>query len=399
MKKKQRKKQTKKNKKIRISNLFLVIIVSIIFIGGFVKTIAMPESINSYENRTAYNYEKPTIKTIINKEFQDNIELTLGDQIPMATTMKKSYNAVNAISNYYVMKEVAKDYCDNNYVTMMPGLTTFGCEDIIVYYPRHLENEQSRLDLRIENINKAIKSTKAKAYVYYIEKDTEIDFTNNYKTNISQYVADNVNTKNTHIYKINSFEEFTRDFYETDHHWNLDGSYRGYLELAELLKIKTPLEHGEKRCIPESFTGSKASVSGASIIYKEDFCAYDYELPEHSIKVNGENDIYSLFTLKPDNSPVYGDFYGWDYGEIVVDYNQKKKDNILLIGESYDNAILELIASHYNKTYSIDLRHYERTFGENFDYIKYVKENDIDKVVFIGNIDFFVSEDFNLEVE
>ena len=72
----------------------------------------------------------------------------------------------------------------------------------------------------------------------------------------------------------------------------------------------------------------------------------------------------------------------------------KEKDNILIIGESYDNAVLKLIATHYNKTFSIDLRYYEHIFGEKFNFAEYVKENEITKVLFIGNIDFYVMPEF-----
>ncbi|MGN1336992.1 MAG: hypothetical protein ACI4WW_00755 [Candidatus Coprovivens sp.] len=399
MKKKQSKKTKQENKKIRISNIFLVIIVALIFIGGFLKTVIFSEDINDYENRTTYKYTKPTIKNITDKEFQDNIELVLSDQLPLSTTMKKKYNEFNSSMNYNIMKTFTRNNCENRYITMMPGVTTFDCDDVLVWGTSSLEHDKASLDLRIKNINNAIKSTKATVYVYYIEKDTDINFETNKKSNISNYVMENIKTNNTHIYKINSFEEFKRDFYKTDHHWNYEGSYRGYLELAELLDVENPIKHKEKRCIEKSYTGSKANTSGASKIYIEDFCAYDYDVPNHKVTVDGKESIYSRFSLQEGTPTTYGGYYGWDNAEIIFDYNQPKRENILLIGESYDNAIIELIGSHFNKTYSIDLRHYERTFGKKFNYTKYIKEHNIEKVILIGNIDYFTSETFNLEVE
>ena len=94
---------------------------------------------------------------------------------------------------------------------------------------------------------------------------------------------------------------------------------------------------------------------------------------------------------------TYGDFYGNDYAKIVIDMNNAEKENILIIGESYDNAILKLLATHFNETHSIDLRHYSTTFGERFSFSKYVEENDIDKVLIIGNGEFFGLSMFCLE--
>ena len=69
----------------------------------------------------------------------------------------------------------------------------------------------------------------------------------------------------------------------------------------------------------------------------------------------------------------------------------------MVIGESYDNAILKLLASHFEKTFSIDLRNYERTFGSKFQFSQYVKDNNVDKVLLIGNIDYFTMDEFMLE--
>ena len=71
---------------------------------------------------------------------------------------------------------------------------------------------------------------------------------------------------------------------------------------------------------------------------------------------------------------------------------------ILIVGESYDNALLKLLASHFNKTYSIDLRNYERENNKKFNYLEYLNDNNIDKVLLIGNKDYFTMSEFNLEV-
>lgn len=400
MKKKQSKKTKQENKKIKISNLFLVIIVALIFIGGFLKTVIFSEDINDYENRTAYKYTKPTIKNITNKEFQDNIELTLSDQIPLSTTMKLKYNSINSFVNYNVMKALTKNNCKDRYITMMPGLTTYDCDNTLVYFPSDLESRKVPVDSRINNINKVIERDLATVYVYYIETDSDIDFTTNEKTGVSDYLIENLNTTHTHVYKINNFEEFSQNFYKTDHHWKLTGSYKGYLELAALLNVKTPLEKGEKKCVETPFVGSKAYSAGAGDVYNEEFCIYEFDIPKHSITINGKKEkMYAARKASEIGWVAYGNGYGYDYAEIIFDYKQPKKENILLIGESYDNAILELIGSHYNKTYSIDLRHYEREFGEKFNYSEYVKEHDIDKVVFIGSMFYYSDETFNVEVE
>lgn len=45
---------------------------------------------------------------------------------------------------------------------------------------------------------------------------------------------------------------------------------------------------------------------------------------------------------------------GWC--EIIYNYNRPEKENLLIISDSFSNAINEIIASHFNRTYIIDLR-------------------------------------------
>ena len=73
--------------------------------------------------------------------------------------------------------------------------------------------------------------------------------------------------------------------------------------------------------------------------------------------------------------------------------------NILILGESYDNAILKLIASHYDELYAVDLRYYSVYFGHEFDFEQYVAEHDIGTVLFIGSNSYFSSPDFAIKRE
>ena len=67
---------------------------------------------------------------------------------------------------------------------------------------------------------------------------------------------------------------------------------------------------------------------------------------------------------------------------------------LLVIGESFDNALLKLLASEYENLYSIDLRNYETDLGHPFDLASYTAEHDIDSVLLIGNLDYWKLEEF-----
>ena len=59
--------------------------------------------------------------------------------------------------------------------------------------------------------------------------------------------------------------------------------------------------------------------------------------------------------------------------------------NLLIIGDSYDNAVLKLIASHYHRCYCADLRNYEREQGEAFHLGAFCREHEVDQVLILAS--------------
>ena len=93
----------------------------------------------------------------------------------------------------------------------------------------------------------------------------------------------------------------------------------------------------------------------------------------------------------------YGGYYGFDCGEAAFHTGHAGAGNILVLGESFDNAIVALLATHFENLYSVDLRAYEEDMGEPFRFSEYVEAHDIDTVLFIGNIDYYLLPSFNVE--
>lgn len=386
--------------------LFIVIIICFLVLG-FIKSVILPKEVNYYENRPANKISNINIKEFVNGELQDKLELALADQIPLSQRMKKFYNICSNEIADKMLNLCIKEYFNNQYFYIAGGINRIGTDGNLVFGQRYLAYEKDNLDIRINNINEINqKNPKLKFYMYYIEKDTDIYFPTNEKSNLAEYILENTDIpkENKGKLEVNNFEEFKELFYKTDHHWNYKGSYNAYSQILKMIKptekLLTPLETIK---ISDNFSGSKASVAGVNDIYKEPFYVYRFELPTHDTYVNKVKKEYghnsSITSIQNDNEISYGKFYGGDEGEVIFDYSNPEAENILIFGESYDNAIIELVGTHFNKTYCVDLRAYEMDIGEKFNFNKYIENNDISKIVFIGNIDFYVMEQFLLEVE
>ena len=145
------------------------------------------------------------------------------------------------------------------------------------------------------------------------------------------------------------------------------------------------------------WSGSKAAGVGFRE-YKEPFPVCRYEYPPMDVWLNGvlttALEPQEAFFSGEMESISYGDYYGGIEGEVVLDTHRPERKNILLLGDSFDNAIRKLVASHFNKTYSVDERTYEEDRGERFILSSYVQQNDIDIVVYDGDILLFTGDAF-----
>lgn len=388
----------------KIINFLFVGSIVLFLLMGLINTLFFPEDINYLENRSANKVGTFTLEKYLDGVYQKEFSNALNDQVPLQGRMKKTYNYLNS---FYEKVMVSKTFGDESgrYISFKDGLLF---EDSIVYEPSDLEVIKQNLDNKVQNIDTKVKEhPNVDFYVYYIEKDTDIDFETNNKIGAFEYLSEKFQKQNIPVagLKINNFDDFKKDFYKTDHHWNCYGSYRGYTEVMKMLNMDDEILEPENEIVLKDYvlSGSKAAGIGVTGIFTESFPVYQFQYPQMDIKIDGEKAVdygkqQEYINGKTNGKEIsYGEFYGWDNGEIVFDTHNTEKENLLVIGESYDNAILKLLASHFEKTFSIDLRNYERTFGSKFQFSQYVKDNNIDKVLLIGNIDYFTMDEFMLE--
>ena len=256
---------------------------------------------------------------------------------------------------------------------------------------KYYEFDKKVLDNNLKNFNSSFSSIDKPIYVYFISTAKTKDLTNNSDDLYYNYIKENIKgITNISMFSIKDYNEYKKYFYKTDHHWNPEGQYRGYKDIMKLLGINNTIEPKEKD-YNIKFYGSYARMAIDKSIY-DDFVTYEYNIPNYVTYINGKEKVYDN-KEKYDNGKYskelwknrYAEYYGTDYAEVIYDFDNKNKDNLLIIGNSYSNSINPLIAMNFNKTFVIDMRH-----KENFILSQYVKDNNIDKVLFMGDYLLFV---------
>ena len=168
-----------------LQKLFVLAVIAFLTLG-LARSIWAPKAINSYENRYAEQMPAVSVAGYLDTTFQDGVEAGLMDQVPLAQTMKSFYNRTHA---RWVLSMVDALYGEEKtqYVAY-EGLRLFG-ENYLVNWTRTLETSQEDLDRKIQALNATFaRHPELDFYVYYIEKDTDIDFITGEKSGLAEYL-------------------------------------------------------------------------------------------------------------------------------------------------------------------------------------------------------------------
>lgn len=193
--------------------------------------------------------------------------------------------------------------------------------------------------------------------------------------------------------KVTSWSEY---FFATDHHWNPRGAYQGFLDMAGLLQegdpdlvIKRP-PFSERVVDEVEFRGSNSRRS-AYLGMSEPFRAFTgYDAGVHAF-IDGEqrDDVISPkgYFENPPNKVFKGHYATYNGGEhALIEFRSEAKGagNLLLFGDSFSNAMEDMLAASFGKSYCVDLRYYESEFGEPFDLDEFIAEHGITHVAFLS---------------
>jgi len=393
---------TETKSKIKAADGFIIFCLTAFLIFGALKAFVLTEDINAYENRTANRFPCLSAAAVQSGEFQDGVESALRDQVLLSQTLEKGYQFLNAS----LQVGMAEPFINSrDYQGEINVLGTGSLWGHLIYPYRSLESVQDTVDAKIAALNATVeRHPDTEFYAYYIEKDTDADFLLGLHSETSAYIGEKLALPEGHygIFSVGDFDRFDSEFFRTDHHWNCYGSYRAYTELISVLGIAdAPLSPVDEFTLKGRFSGSKALAVSANRVLTDAFPVYAFDYPEMRISVNGipveDYGAQSLYQSGATAGLSYSAYYGDDLGEVVFDTGSSDRDNLLIIGESYDNAILKLLASHYNRLYSVDLRYYTYQLGIDFDFSSYLEANNISKVLFIGNLDYYLMSEFNPE--
>ena len=426
---KKRKEQDKMTvKKNAVINFIFLIAIFIILFGVCIAILIRgQEDVSMIENRALTKFPKFSFQDFLEGLYQDNLETSLSDQMIAGQSIKNNMTTRKAeLTNHWqskilssfqkddqtienventnetIVEEKKKEVRNIKYVPISNGVYRYGDSDYMVFKYRNVEKYKDKIDEMAEAYNEHFQGIDSYFYLVTTSKAINFNTVDETENEFLTYIKEKFNFKCDGL-KISSYDQYKDYFYETDHHWNYKGSYQGYQDIIHLLLPgEEVLEPVGTTTFDVYYYGSNARTTS---IYKnkEKFTVYDFEVPEYDTYINGQMMVYDNENMYySGNYPTeegynhYRAYYGGDYAEVEYDYYQPEKENLLVIAPSYSNAINKLVASHFNKTYFIDLRHYKNQYGVDFNPEEYCKEHKIDKFLLLISIDHLTNGNFML---
>ena len=179
-------------------------------------------------------------------------------------------------------------------------------------------------------------------------------------------------------------------FYRTDHHWTTLGAFYGANALLEVLG-KEPLKEDNftVEMAADSFNGTLYSQSGIHWLEPDtmEFWVEDAGLNVTSWR-NGTPEPGSLYDRSYlEKKDKYSAFLGGNQPLCVI-----KNDNVtdgsklLLVRDSYSDALAPFLAQRFSEVHLLDLRYYRAST------VQYAEENGIDAICVLYSVQNFISD-------
>lgn len=222
-------------------------------------------------------------------------------------------------------------------------------------------------------LNAIKKSLPQNIRMYSMLVPTQLEFCDRAYADAQDSQMDAINSVYSKLDNITSVDTYTplwseyRDdtYYMTDHHWTPDGAYLGYNAFAKISGF-TPVSKSEfsVKEVGEFYGALYQKVKSEAADQPKDTMKYYDVEDKYSFKItmktaNGKKYDKNAAVFRPDLHKDYSIFFGGDQPFMEIKNNSVNNDNaIVVIKDSYANAMLPWLISSYKTTVVIDPRLY-----------------------------------------
>lgn len=347
-----------------------------ILLGLGILTFVLPDKEMS-QNENRYLAGKPTVtfENIINAKTQQEMDDYLSDQFPQREGIMTSLTAIKkgigfkdiggayiGKDGFYFTKVLDKDIDYDNFKKNLKKVSSFADKNrnvnvslMLVPSKETMLKDKLPRHARVYDAKELEKTAKeGKGYKY-------IDLYDQLQENMIDDL-----------------------YFKTDHHWTAKGAYYGYRALMGT-EVKG-IDEYDFSIFSKDFLGTLFSKT-----LDKDAMADEISIIKRpNCKVVADGKTITMYDQTAvDKKDKYQVFFGGNYGRVSIKCEkpslETKGKKILLVKDSFANAMAPYLLDSYEEIYMIDLRYYSGLVGE------LIKENGIADVVFLYEMTGFAS--------
>lgn len=271
--------------------------------------------------------------------------------------------------------------------------------------PQNAEDSIKRVNAKVNDFTAELKEKGVPVYFALVPNKTTMmehqlpDYiesnANKLSDELSKGFSEDVNFQDLRSAIQPHMDEENMYFY-TDHHWKPKAAFYAYREIinkinARMPDIGQPLPISAYKWMEDTtpFYGSEAREVGKSNVSKVDTITIVEKNAEEKpleISYRGKSNqpLFNEDVLKKEDvyTNRYVSYFSGDVPEgIIRNPNVQNGRNVLILKDSYANAMIQFFPPHSEETRILDLRHYKHMTVRD-----YIAKNDIDAVMFVHNI-------------
>ena len=373
------------NKKIEKVSQIIMVSVFIVFIFGFAvwSFLLKDRKFSEMENRNLAQFPEFSWKNLKDGSFTDGLEKYMSDQLPL----KDELVTLKTDSDRLLMRDLQNG-------------VYFGKDG---YYLQDYKENTKQVEKNVGCINDLAK----------LCPDTDINF---------MLVPNSISVMDDKLPKVNTtgsqqktidkvegmldekikfycpmsdlkaaVDNGVQAYYKTDHHWTSDGARVGFDGLMKFMgegELKADYDVREL----DGFLGTLYSKAPSAFAEKEKMKLYTDKGNSMKVEfVSEKKTADSIFdTSFEDKKDKYSVFFGGNYANVnIKSTNAQKDEKVLILKDSYANCAMPYFTSMYSDVTMIDLRFYHI---QALTVSEYIKQNNIDKVILLYNVDFLNSD-------
>ena len=396
--------------------LLSILFLSIIYLGGLLFIILPHDKVSVNEKRSLSPFPILTSNNYLTGKYTDSINFYYSDNflfrdhlIALSNKLKEKRGIKNLDIKIYTKNEKAGNLIEKNKIeNNIKAADTINIlnndneyqniKSVIVYKNRALQmfSGSKKVAASFSKLMGEYKLTFPDVNVYCMAVPVGGDF----------YLPNNINKNNeikfidalyaslvNGVIPIRAYESLKPHYKEylqfnTDHHWTGRAAYYAYEAFCNTIGIsQVPMEKLNRKVI-KGFLGTLYYYTLSPELKNNKDSVEYFKIP---------NETKTVYYTKNSNTPVkgnlyaesarggnsYGVFLGGDFPLIKIVSSIKNNKKILVLKDSYGNAFVPYLASHYEEIYVIDYRYYEGGVKN------LVKNNNITDILFAHNVFMF----------